>query len=192
MFEYIKGTVVSKTETYAVVEVSGVAFKIFSSGRSLRDAGETAVFYTYLHVREDIFDLYGFTTVEERSTFGMLISVSGVGPRMALNILSVAEAESLALAIVTSDVKALTAAQGVGPKLAQRIILELKDKIKAGDLVKNSAIEVLPRTGVESEAVEALVVLGYPASMAVKAVKAAGEGLTLEDTIKKALSGFAK
>ena len=195
MFEYIKGTLIRKSDTYAVVEVSGIAFKIFTSARSLQGAGKTggeATFHTYLHVREDIFDLYGFTTSEERASFEMLLGVSGVGPRAALNILSTIAAESLALAIVTNDAKTITAAQGVGPKLAQRIILELKDKIKTEDLTKNSAIEMLPTTLIENEAVEALIVLGYPAAMAVKSVKAVGNGFTLEETIKRALSQFTK
>lgn len=190
MYDYIKGSLSRRADTYAVVDVSGVGYKISTSAKSLEGAGETGedvTFFTHLHIREDIFELYGFTSIEERSTFELLISVSGVGPKAALNILSSVTAQSLALAIVTNDAKTITMAQGVGPKLAQRIILELKDKIKNKDFIKDCPSNALPQTSLESEAVEALVVLGYAPSCAVEAVRSVGEGLTLEEVIKQAL-----
>jgi len=191
MYDYIKGTLERKTENYVVIDVGGVGYKIATSARSLQNAGhigDRIMMYTHLNVREDIFELYGFITVEERSTFEMLISVSGVGPRAGLNILSSISASSLALAIVTGDAKTITTAQGVGPKLAQRIILELKDKIKNKDFAgKGSDDNFIPINDLGNEAVAALVVLGYTAMEAEKAVKAVEEGLSIEETIKQAL-----
>lgn len=193
MYDYIKGSLSRRTDTYAVVDVAGVGYKISTSAKSLQNAGDigaTVIFYTHLHIREDIFELYGFTSIEERSTFELLISVSGVGPKAALNILSSVTAESLALAIVTNDAKTITLAQGVGPKLAQRIILELKDKIKNQDFIKDCSSNIMPQTSLEGEAAEALIVLGYSPSCALKAVKSVEEGLTLEATIKQALKNL--
>lgn len=191
MYDYIKGTLARTGDTYAVVDVSGVGYRISSSSRSLQSAGGTGsetIFYTYLHVREDVLELYGFTTVEERSTFELLISVSGVGPKAALNILSSVAAEDLALAIVTNDTKTITAAQGVGQKIAQRIILELKDKIKSNDFVKYNTGDA--KANIENEAVEALVVLGYSPVAAAKAVKGTDAGLPLEEVIKQSLKNL--
>ncbi|OQB14771.1 MAG: Holliday junction ATP-dependent DNA helicase RuvA [Firmicutes bacterium ADurb.Bin193] len=190
MYDYIKGSLARVGETYAVVDASGIGYKISTSAKSLREAGkagDSVCFYTHLHVREDIFEIYGFTTAEERSTFELLISVSGVGPKAALNILSSVSGEDLALAIATGDYKTVTKAQGVGQKLAQRIILELKDKIKTEDFIRNNIIDIIPSTNLESEAIEALVVLGYSPPAAAKAVKSAGGNLSLEDTIRHAL-----
>lgn len=193
MYDYIKGSLSRRSDTYAVVDVLGVGYKISTSARSLQNAGntgDTVTFYTYLHIREDIFELYGFTTVEERSKFELLISVSGVGPKAALNILSSVAAENLALAILTNDIKTITTAQGVGPKLAQRIILELKDKIKTEDFAQYNSSDIMPKTIIESEAVEALVSLGYSPVASAKAVKSVDENLSVEDTIKQALKNL--
>lgn len=192
MFDYIKGALSRKSDTYAVVDVSGIGYKISTTSKSLQNAAanEPITFYTYLHIRDSVVELYGFTSLQERSTFELLISVSGVGPKAAINILSSIAPEELALAIVTSDAKTITRAQGVGTKLAQRIILELKDKVKAQDFTANSSIAILPQTITESEAAEALIVLGYAPSEAVKAVESVEQGLTLEETIKNALKNL--
>jgi Holliday junction DNA helicase RuvA len=192
LFDYIKGTLARKAETYAVVDVAGIGYKIITTLKSLQETAkdDKVTFYTYLHVRDNVFEMYGFTTMRERSTFELLISVSGVGPKGAVNILSSITAEELALAIVTNDVKTITRAQGVGTKLAQRIILELKDKVKSKDFTSDSSISVLPQTNTENEAAEALIVLGYAPSEAVKAVKSVEQGLTLEETIKQALKNL--
>ena len=195
MFDYISGRLAQKAAGYAVVDVGGVGYRILTSGRSLSGVGDTGgavTFYTYLHVREDIFDLFGFSTAEERATFELLISVSGVGPKAALNILSALTAQSLAIAIATNDSKAITAAQGVGPKLAQRIILELKDKIKKEHIAGGVQFEPINENSLIGEAAEALVVLGYAPSDAARAVQAVGEGLSLEETIKTALKILLK
>jgi Holliday junction DNA helicase RuvA len=192
MYDYIKGILSRKGDTYAVVDVAGVGYRIATSARSLQSAGsvgEPVTFHTRLHVREDIFELYGFTAAEERATFEMLISVSGVGPKAALNILSSVSAEHLALAIATNDAKTITAAQGVGPKLAQRIILELKDKIKTEDFTPRGTAD-FSADGQQSEAIEALIVLGYSSAAAVKAVQSVEKNLSLEETIKQSLKNL--
>lgn len=190
MYYYIKGTLVQKSDNFIVVDANGVGYMIYTSQNTISNVGETGsavTIYTYLHVREDVMDLFGFGTVEEKNTFMHLISVSGVGPKAALAILSVTTPAKFAVAVVTNDVKMITRAAGVGPKLAQRVILELKDKLKADDLdvVLDDDEEVL--TDNRSEAVSALVVLGYSSIEAQKAVKGIDGSLSVEDIIKKAL-----
>ncbi len=193
MYDYIKGSLASLTDTYAVVDVNGVGYKILTTAKSLETlkADETVTLFTYLHVREGLMDLYGFTSAEERSTFELLISVSGVGPKAAINILSAMPAEGLALAIVANDIKSITTAQGIGQKLAQRIVLELKDKIKSEDFVFGNQNSIVPQTSLKAEAAEALIMLGYTSSAAANAIKRVEKGLTLEETIKKALKNLS-
>ena len=144
-----------------------------------------------MNVREDAIELFGFPSAEELSMFTKLLSVSGVGPKAALAILSVASPESIALAVICDDVKTITMASGVGPKLAQRIILELKDKMKASD-VANAADSVNEAFGdAASEAVSALMVLGYSALDARNAVGAA-KGESVEDIVREALTRLMK
>lgn len=194
MYYYIKGTLVQKGENYIVVDASGVGYMIYTSLNSLATAGETGkniTLYTYLHVREDVMDLFGFTTVEEKNMFLKLLSVSGVGPKAALAILSVTTPARFAVAVVTNDVKTITKASGVGPKMAQRVILELKDKLKSEDLdIDLTADEEIAMTDNKSEAISALVVLGYSSADAQKAVKGIDGSLGVEDIIKKALAGL--
>lgn len=195
MFDYIKGTFVRRFDTYAVVDVSGVGYKLITSGRSIDEAGklgEVITLYTYLHVREDIFDLYGFASLEERAIFELLITVSGVGPKAALSILTALSPQNLAIAIATSDSKAITVAPGIGPKTAQRLILELKDKITKLDIAKDVLVEGTPQNDSQSDAVQALVALGYFPVEATRAISSVKEGLSLEDTIKEALKNLMK
>lgn len=193
MFYYIKGTLALKGENFAVIDANGVGYKLLTTSQSLQAAGEKGndvCFYTYLHVREDIFDLYGFYTNEELASFEQLIGVSGVGPKAALSILSVLTPAQFALAVASGDSKAISKAQGVGPKLAQRVILELKDKISNSQLVGESFASADVFAPVESgnEAVDALVVLGYSAQEATKALRQADAlNLPAEEAIKKAL-----
>ena len=193
MFYYIKGSLAIKGENFVVVDCGGVGYKILTSNQSLSSAGSIGsevCFYTYLHVREDIFDLYGFYGNEELASFEQLIGVSGVGPKAALSILSVLTPSQFALAVASSDAKAISKAQGVGPKLAQRIILELKDKISNRQLVGESfaGSEVFATIESGNEAVDALVVLGYSQQEAEKALRQADAlSLPAEEAIKKAL-----
>ena len=168
MYYYIRGKYITKGENYAVVDNGGIGYKIFTSLSVLErlDPGSETTLYTHLYVREDAMDLYGFPTTEELSMFLNLLSVSGVGPKAALSILSVATPEKFALAVITNDVKTITKAAGVGPKLAQRVILELKDKLKTVDAVSSADISDEDFTDERSEAASALIVLGYTQSEA--------------------------
>ena len=191
MFGYIRGKIVSKDLSYVISDVNGVGFKIYSSVNSISalKINEEATLYTYLYIKEGIMDLYGFATEEELSMFEMLISVSGVGAKGAIAILSIGSPSKIAVALVTNDVKTIKSAQGIGPKIAQRIILELKDKIKNEELtLQSEESEQIIDTDLKQEAVKALMVLGYSKNEAQKAVSKADSSITdLEELIKAAL-----
>jgi Holliday junction DNA helicase RuvA len=168
MFYYINGKIAHIEANLAVVDCGGVGYACRTSVRTLSELkiGNTAKLYTYLLVREDAFEIYGFTKRSELNAFKSLISVSGVGARSALAILSASAPEDLAIAIVGGNEKALTIAPGIGRRIAQRIILELKDKFKAelGDIDLSSASGIAisdARAGVVNDVAEALIVLGY-------------------------------
>ena len=131
MFYYVNGVVAEAGPNLAVIDCGGVGYACATTNYTLSQLkkGERAKLYTHLHVREDIFELYGFSSQAELNSFRMLIGVSGVGPKAALSVLSATTPQNLALSIVTGDEQALTAAPGIGKKIAQRIILELKDKL---------------------------------------------------------------
>lgn len=194
MYYYIKGELAVKDTGFVVVDNSGIGYLINTSLQSIQNAGEIGseiTMYTYLNVREDSQDLFGFTTIEEKNTFLNLISVSGVGPKAALSILSVVTPAQFAVAVVTDDVKTITKASGVGPKLAQRVILELKDKMKNEDLqIDSGSNGEINGTDNRSEAISALVVLGYSANDAAAAVKSIDASLSVEEIIKKALAAL--
>lgn len=191
MYDYIKGKLVRKAESYAVVEANGVGYKIITTKSSLANLKDGEVtLYTYLYVREDIFDLYGFSTMEERSAFELLISVSGVGPKAAVAILSCVTASELAIAIVTNQPKTITAAQGVGNKMAQKIILELKDKIKNQD-IKASSYSAAPIPE-EDDTINALVALGYNQAEIINALRDVPQEFSVEEKIKYGLKNLMK
>lgn len=193
MFFYLEGNVVQKHDTFFVLDIQGVGFKIYTSHSTLNclSPGGKTMIYTYTYVREDALDVFGFLTRDELSFFEKLISISGVGPRLALAILSTFSAGEIVVAILTNDSKKLSKAPGVGPKLAQRMILELKDKVKDEDI---QSVSVIQNTSLplNSEAVDALMALGYGEAEATKAVSAVGDGLSLEETIKTALTYLIK
>lgn len=194
MFYSLTGNVVYKGLNEAAIECSGVAFRCQSSYQTLSQLskGEKITLFTHLNVREDALDLFGFATEYELEWFRMLITVNGVGPKAALAILSELPPEKLALCISASDVKAITRAQGVGPKIAQRIILDLKDKVKGIAPVSDSSADIgavaaagdMPNT---SEAIAALTMLGYTQSDAAVAVSKLDSSLSVEALIKGAL-----
>ena len=132
MFYHIEGTVSEILPNLAVVDCGGVGYAINTTANSLSQVslGKTAKFYTFDYIKEDCFDLYGFTTKQEKHSFELLISISGVGPKAAISILSCTTPEMFAMAVMSDDVKVLTAAPGIGKKIAQRVILELKDVYK--------------------------------------------------------------
>lgn len=199
MFYYVKGTVGHLAPNLAVIDCGGVGYACHTTSYTLSalKVGESAKLYTYLHIREDVMELYGFESEKEKNCFQMLIGVSGVGPKAALSILSATTPEGLATSIITGNEKALTVAQGIGKKIAQRIILELKDKLAKGQLPAEEAyggtgVTVIPQD-TASEAAAALAVLGYsPAevSMALKGIPVSE--LTLEETVRQALKKMVK
>ena len=201
MFYYVNGTVAETGPNLAVIDCGGVGYACATTNYTLSQLkkGERAKLYTHLHVREDIFELYGFSSQAELNSFRMLIGVSGVGPKAALSVLSATTPQNLALSIVTGDEKALTAAPGIGKKIAQRIILELKDKLAKGQTASiqgesygGSGITVIPENKL-SEASAALAVLGYSQgeiNIALKGVDL--DTLTLEQVIKEALKKMMK
>ena len=200
MFYYISGKVAVTEGSLVVIDAGGVGYAVntsYTSARSVR-VGDTATFYTYLHVREELMELYGFARREELSCFKQLIAISGVGPKAALSILSATTPANLALSIITGDEKALTCAQGVGKKIAQRVILELKDKLaaeEAGVSGKGSVpvtIGGLPHSK-KSEATAALAVLGYGSAEIAAVLKDIDmDALSLEDVIRQALKKMMK
>jgi Holliday junction DNA helicase RuvA len=198
MFYYIEGTVSHIENGLAVIDAGGVGYACNTTLNTLSqlEKGKRSRLYTYLHVREDIFDIYGFLTQEELGCFRMLISISGVGPKAALSILSAATPGQLAMAVITGDEKMLTRAPGIGKKTAQRIILELKDKMKKEQLEAVSADGipgVLTNPGSNaSEAAAALEVLGYSSREVAAAMKGIDtEGLPVEEILKLALKNMA-
>ena len=200
MFYYVSGTVAHVEPYLAVIDCGGVGYACRTTNQSLSrlTAGEKGKLFTHLYVREEIFELYGFATEDELNCFRLLIGVSGVGPKAALSILSATTPEGLAMSIITGDEKALTVAQGIGKKIAQRIILELKDKLAKGQIAPKgesyggTGVTVIPQNK-SSEAAAALAVLGYSQSEVAMALKGIDvEALSLEDIIKQALKKMVK
>lgn len=181
----------------AVVETGGIGYAVkttYNTMVKIPAAGHTVTFYTYLYVREDALELFGFADMEELNCFKMLISISGVGPKAALSILSDLTPQKFALCIATGDSKGFTRSKGIGAKTAQRIVLELKDKISK-EQAAVGVTEPLPELSEASsnagEAVSALVVLGYAQSEAAAAVAKLDQSLSVEEMIKSALKALA-
>jgi len=201
MFYYISGKIEALDANLAVIDVSGVGYAIATTSTSQADLtiGEQGKLYIYNVIREDCFDLYGFSTLGEKRCFEMLISVSGVGPKAALSILSSSTPESLAMSILAEDEKAIMVAQGIGKKIAQRVILELKDKmaknapvfVSGGGSV--SAMPQVGNVGLGSEAAAALAVLGYSAAEISYALRNIDvDSLSVEEVIRQALRAMAQ
>ncbi|MCQ2771122.1 MAG: Holliday junction branch migration protein RuvA [Clostridia bacterium] len=196
MFYYLKGTLVVVDQSFAVIDCGGVGYKLSVSATTLSkiagNIGQVTTLYTYLSVREDAVELMGFYSNEELSAFKMLISVSGVGPKAAMAILSIMTPERFAFTVSSGDSKALAKANGVGGKTAARIILELKDKvakeISAVDTETGETFAPIPQTGVVTEAISALMVLGYSRSEAERALS----GLNLNDTLEHVITAALK
>ena len=197
MFYHIQGELVCVESNIAVIDCNGVGYCLTVSQntqRSLKKIGQNVKLYTHFCVREDDVELFGFFDTEERDTFRMLITVSGVGPKAAINILSVLTPHSLAVAVLNGDTKLISKAQNVGAKSAARIVLELKDKISKTVIADSGDdVELIESTGVDasnkiSEAQNALMVLGYKQSEAVQALKGIdAKNKELEDIIREAL-----
>lgn len=200
MFYYLDGTVAEIQPYLAVIDCGGVGYACKTTNHTLASLkkGQRKKMYTHLNVAENVFELYGFATQSELNSFRLLISVSGVGPKAALAILSSGTPESLAMAIVTGDEKALTAAPGVGKKIAQRIILELKDKMakETAEGLDFSGGKGAPAPAVfgnkAAEAAQALAVLGYSSQEVSVALKGLDMTQPLEEIVRQGLKRMAK
>ena len=191
MFYYIKGKVTVKELNFMVLDVNGAGYKVYTSYTTLERASlnEEFLCYTYTHIREDTFDIYGFCSLEELNTFQMLITVSGVGPKAALSILSFMPTDLFALSVIKNDIAAITKAPGIGKKIAERIVLELKDKIsKVSNIDELSIKDNGISNDIIKEAIDALMVLGYSQLEAKGAVSNVKDSYSnVEDIIKHAL-----
>lgn len=199
MFAYIKGSLEIKTRGYIVIDVNGVGYKIFMSETAIEklgEIGESVKVHTYLKVREDDMSLYGFNTNEELRMFELLLQVSGIGAKSAIAILSNITPSQFAIAVITNDVSKIKSLPGIGPKTAQRIILELKDKIKSEEAIsENRTIDnTKEEEDIEkiTEATSALQVLGYSKKEIEKALQKVESELSVEEIIKIGLKNLAR
>ncbi len=185
MIAFVTGRVVAKTATHAVVDVGGIGLSLAMSTRSLASLpaeGDEVTVHTYLHVREDELSLFGFESAEERMLFEQLIGVQGVGPKVALAVLSSLSPDALHEALSREDVAVLSSVPGVGKKTAQRLIIELKDKLDLPDLAGAG-----PRSGAVAEARDALVSMGFSPAEAADALRDAPPDATAEGALRSAL-----
>lgn len=194
LFDYIKGTYIGLNKEYIVVENNNIGYKIYTSGSTMAkmpNINEEVKIYIEQIVREDFLGLYGFLTEEEREMFNLLMTINGVGRRAALSLLSIASVSKLKLAILSGDYKTLTKAPGVGKKIAQRIVLELKDKIsKIGESdidLENIIDTTQDISRNHDEALEALIALGFTEKESESALKTVDTNGSLEEIIKSSL-----
>ena len=208
MLAYIKGELVSKARGYVVIDVGGLGYKVFMSEIAMENIGkigDIVKVHTYYRVMEDDISIFGFNTPEELRLFELLISVSGVGAKTAINMLGVIEPSDFAISIISNDINTLKKLPGIGPKTAQRIVLELKDKLKKEQQIEELSIaansgdkkleirKAIEKDSKEEEAFTALQVLGYTSREIEKAMdKIDKENMSLEDIIKAGLRELAK
>lgn len=201
MFYYLNGTVTLIEQNMVVIDTSGVGFQCMATTQTISKLtmGKTAKLYTYCNIKEDTFDIFGFYDLSEKRSFEMLLTVSGVGPKAALSILSSVTPENLALAVLSEDEKTLTAVPGIGKRIAQRIILELKDKTSkeaksiAGAGFAQPVIDKNTPGGKAADAAAGLAVLGYSQAEISAAMRHVDvEALSVEDIIKQVLKNTMK
>lgn len=202
MIAFIRGTVADLTENSVIIETSGIGYEVFMAGTDLDRLrpGEEIKIHTHFNVREDAMSLYGFLAKDDLSMFKMLLNVNGIGPKAALGILAAITADALRFAILSDDVKTLSKAPGIGKKTAQKLILELKDKLKLEDAFELKLAHEQEAAGIVTgeasdgiqEAVEALVALGYSSTDALRAVRAVTDVSPddVEGLLKAALKNF--
>lgn len=201
MISYIKGELAAIQDQKAIVEAGGIGYGIYMSQQALSllpPAGKEVKIHTYLNVREDAMQLYGFLTSEDLQIFKLLIGVSGIGPKAGLNILSCLSPDELRFAVLAGDVKTISSAPGIGKKTAEKLILELKDKMKIEDVLEHAAhgdekadMADTTDTGMQAEAVQALTALGYGSAESLRAVKkVSAECASVEDVLKEALKNL--
>ena len=201
MYSYLKGELVEILDDTIVVEVNNVGYNVHIPASMIDNftgTGQKIKIYTYLHVKEELMELYGFLTRDDLNVFKLLLGVSGIGPKGALAILTVMTPDDLRFAVLGEDAKAIAKAPGIGSKTAQRLILELKDKLKLEDVFERKAASAEAGqgdalSGVKSEAVQALAALGYSSSEALKAVNDVEliPDITVEEVLKAALKQMA-
>ena len=197
MISYIRGELISIEEEKVIVDVNGVGFGIFMPGQAMNmlpAVGEEVKLHTYMNVREDAMQLFGFLTRDDLNVFKLVIGVSGIGPKGGLSILSHLSPDELRFAVMSHDVKAISGAPGIGKKTAEKLIIELKDKLSIEDVLERTVerdSHAISSTNnqIHTEAVQALVALGYGNTEALKAVKKVdtSEDMTVEDVLKQAL-----
>ena len=199
MISYVRGELSKLSDASVVVEANGVGYLIHMPPQSVAGlaSGAAVKIHTHMQVKEDGVSLFGFLTREELQLFSLLITVSGIGPKVALSLLGQLSPEQIMIAIMTDDADALTRAQGVGKKTAQRLSLELKDKIRSGDPASGALIDpqqqLYMAAGERQDAADALAALGYHRSEAVKAVmEVALEGMKADQVIRLALKKLSK
>lgn len=203
MIAYIRGMLANLEEDRVVVDVGGVGYGIHMSGQAmakLPHIGEEVKLYTYLNVKEDAMQLFGFLTKDELEVYKLVIGVNGIGPKGGLNVLSQMTPNDLRFAVMANDVKAISKAPGIGKKTAEKLILELKDKLKfeivpeqEGETEATAGVSAGGIGQVQAEAMEALVALGYGSTEALQAIKKAdvSEGASVEEVLKQALRQMA-
>lgn len=201
MYSYIKGTLEEVGEGKIVIDNHGIGYQILTASNMadyLPSAGAEVKIYTYLNVKEDAMTLFGFLTKDALYVFQLLLGVSGIGPRGALGILSVMTTDDLRFAVIGGDARAIAKAPGIGAKTAQRVILELKDKLNLEDVFEDKGIPVqnpavAEAKTIKNEAVQALVALGYSSSEALSAISGVelAEDMEVEDILKAALKQMA-
>lgn len=200
MISYVRGELAAIEEQKAIIDVGGVGYGVFMSQQSLSllpPAGNKVKIYTYLNVKEDALQLFGFLTRDDLDIFRLVIGVSGIGPKGGLNILSCMSPDELRFAIMSGDAKAISAAPGIGKKTAEKLIVELRDKVQIEDVLEhaahgdeNSGAGTVSDAGggMQAEAVQALVALGYGSAESLRAVKKTSPDCeTVEDILKEAL-----
>lgn len=197
MISYIRGELIAIEEEKVIVDVNGVGFGIFMPGQAMNmlpAMGEEVKLHTYMNVREDAMQLFGFLTRDDLNVFKLVIGVSGIGPKGGLSILSHLSPDELRFAVMSHDVKAISGAPGIGKKTAEKLIIELKDKLSIEDVLERAAdtdshVAANVTNQIQSEAVQALVSLGYGNAEALKAVKKVeiDEDTTVEEVLKQSL-----
>ena len=197
MLAFVKGKLDTVTEDYIIVENQGNGYEILVPGsviQAMPQVGNEVKIYTYLYVREDVLQLYGFFTKDQLDMFKLLITVNGIGPKGALGILTVMDVDALRLAILSDDAKSIAKSPGIGAKTAGKLILELKDKCHLEDILDSGGDRTSPLaetadSGARNDAIQALVALGYSASEAAAAVRKVkiSEDMSVEDILKQSL-----
>ena len=198
MISYIRGMLAALEEDKAIIDVGGVGYGIYMSGQAmsmLPPIGKEVKIHIYLNVKEDAMQLYGFLTKDDLDVFKLIIGVNGIGPKGGLGVLSVLTPNDLRFAVMSNDVKTICSAPGIGKKTAEKLILELKDKLKLEDALENISPDTSVQntfsyqTEIQGDAVQALIALGYGNTESLKAVRQVEleEGMEVEDVLKQAL-----